>query len=343
MVSNVQTLTRPRYHSCLISLVNLLHDTLLSIMVGILQWVELVQQAWLLLPVVVRVVDAGADASTGGGRGVVAAGADSGAGGVVSAASVTVVVGTISLGDGGGASSAATTEGVVAGAAEGLVNWAWCTGELISALLAAAEVSARSLELAHGHGRKLGDGVELGLVVVNLMHWDSGVDNGWLDNLFLNDWLDGLVDVVVDVLASNGWGGGGSGSGLADLAGAAELVLLGLDSLSDVVIVAVTELAGLDADLVVDVLLWEDLLVLDWLDGGVVMILVNLAVNDLLCLLVLGLGDVLVHDGWVDSLADGGVVVTILAEEGGNCLLGLIHFELIWLFGFMEGCFFEKE
>ena len=34
------------------------------------------------------------------------------------------------------------------------------------------------------------------LVVMNLMDRDSGVNNIWLDDLLLDNWLNGLMDVL---------------------------------------------------------------------------------------------------------------------------------------------------
>ena len=45
----------------------------------------------------------------------------------------------------------------------------------------------------------------LGLNVVGLMDGHRGVDDLWLESLLVDDWDDSFVDVVVDVLASDGW------------------------------------------------------------------------------------------------------------------------------------------
>lgn len=91
----------------------------------------------------------------------------------------------------------------------------------------------------------------LGLVLVNLMDWDGGVDDGWLDGLLLDDGLDVLVDVVVDVLAGNGWVGGRCMFCGANLTGVLELSLLGCNTLLDMIIVAVLDVAVLNTDDVV--------------------------------------------------------------------------------------------
>lgn len=142
----------------------------------------------------------------------------------------------------------------------------------------------------------------LSLVLVDLVDWDGGVNNTWLDGLLLDDWLDGLVDVVVNVLTNNVTSLALGGLDITNFASAAELLLLCLKTLSDVGVVTMLDLTVVDSGLVVGVLLWEDLLVLYWLDGGVVMILVNLTVNDSLGFLVLGTGNVLIDDSWIYSL-----------------------------------------
>jgi hypothetical protein len=69
--------------------------------------------------------------------------------------------------------------------------------------------------------------------------------------------------------------------------------------------------------------LWQDFLVADRLDRNVVVVLVDLPVNDLLSLLVVGSLDVLPYNGWVNDLVDRRVGLTISSQEGGDGLLGL--------------------
>lgn len=106
----------------------------------------------------------------------------------------------------------------------------------------------------------------LGLVVVDLVDGDGGVDNTWLNSLFLDDWLDGLVNVVVNVLADDLTAGTLGCLDITNLAGASELLSLGLKTLLDVRVIAVLDLAVVDCGLVMCVLLWKDLLIVDWLD-----------------------------------------------------------------------------
>jgi hypothetical protein len=56
-------------------------------------------------------------------------------------------------------------------------------------------------EVIHGDSRELGSSVWLSFILVDLVSWDGGVEDGWLDSLLLNNWLHGLVDVVINVLA----------------------------------------------------------------------------------------------------------------------------------------------
>ena len=60
------------------------------------------------------------------------------------------------------------------------------------------------LELIHGHSRQSSGAVVGGLVVVNLVDRHGSVDDIRLDSLLLDNGLDGLMDVVVDVLTTNG-------------------------------------------------------------------------------------------------------------------------------------------
>jgi len=200
--------------------------------------------------------------------------------------------------------------------------------ETVVAFLTAGKDTTLSLELLKGDSGECRGGVVLGGVVVDLVDGDGGVDDVRLDGLLVHNGLDGLVDVVVDVLASNGRGDGlGVTLGTLDTL-IAELGSLSLEALGDLAVVAVLKLAVLDSSDVVVVLLGENLTVLDGLDRGVVMVLVNLLVN--------GGGDVLVTlpvDGLVgdcrgDLLVDSSVVVTRLGHEVLDCVLCGFHFDL---------------
>lgn len=68
---------------------------------------------------------------------------------------------------------------------------------------------------------------------------------------------------------------------------------------------------------------------MDRLNGCVVMILMHFAVDDRLCILVTGLRYMLVLDGWIDALVDGGIVFSIFVKETTDCRLCFIHFEYI--------------
>lgn len=118
----------------------------------------------------------------------------------------------------------------------------------------------------------------------------------------MDNWLDVLVHVVVDVLACNGWVGRGGVLSLSNGAGVLELSLLSSQTLLGVGIRAVLDVAVLYASNLVGVLLGEDLAVSNGLDRGVVMVLVNLAVDSGSLVLMLRFGDVLVLNSWVDGL-----------------------------------------
>lgn len=71
------------------------------------------------------------------------------------------------------------------------------TLKLVVALLTTTENTTLGLELIHGHGGQSGCLVVSGSVVMNLVDGNSGVDNIGLDRLLLDDWLNGLVDVLL--------------------------------------------------------------------------------------------------------------------------------------------------
>ena len=144
----------------------------------------------------------------------------------------------------------------------------------------------------------------------------------------LDHGLDGLVDVVVLVLACNN-GSDLAGSGALNLLDGVTVgsTLLGKASL-DLVVVAVLVAAVLDRDDVLVVLGRKNLLVDDRLLGGVVVILVDLLVDGGDVLLVLLPLDGLVLDGRSNLLVNSGVVVSRLGHEVLDGGLGRVHCDL---------------
>lgn len=142
----------------------------------------------------------------------------------------------------------------------------------------------------------------LSLILMNLVDWDGGVDNGWLNSLLLDDWLNGLVDVVMDMLASNGGTFGCGVLSLSDSSGVLELGLFGSETFLNLIVVSMLDVAVLNSSELMGVLLWKDFTVLDRLNRSVVVILMNLTVDSSRCFFVAGLGYVLILNGWVDSL-----------------------------------------
>lgn len=204
----------------------------------------------------------------------------------------------------------------------GAANSAGLTLEAIVTLLAASQDTTLLLKVGHGDGRESRGGVVLSSVVVNLVDRDGGVDNVRLDGLLVDDGLDGLVDVVVDVLTADGGCNRLRVHSLELGALVSELGSLSGEALLDLGVVAVLERAVLDGGKVVVVLLGENLTVLDGLDGSVVVVLVNLLVDGGLDLLVLLELVALVGDSGSDLLVDSGVVVSRLGHEFLNGGLG---------------------
>jgi len=212
---------------------------------------------------------------------------------------------------------------------ESTTNGLWLTSESIRALLASSERTSLVSELVHADRWESGGRVVLSLILVNFVNWDGSVDDGWLDGLLLDDWLDGLVDVVVNVLTSNSSTLGSGVLSFSYSAGVLELSLLSGETLLDVGIISVLNVAVLDGSEFVGVLFWENLTIVDRLDRSVVMILMHLTIHSGCCVLVVGLGYVLVLDGWVDGLMDSGVMLSILGEEIADSCLGTFHCDLL--------------
>lgn len=121
-----------------------------------------------------------------------------------------------------------------------------------------------------------------------------------------------LMDVMVNVLASNGWLDTLGDPRPSLDASALELARLLFETSLDGSGITVVVLTNLDGCHVVDVLLGQNLLVLDGLDGGVVMVLVDLTVDGGLHILVAGLDNLLLDDSGSYLLVDGGIVMTSL-------------------------------
>ena len=200
------------------------------------------------------------------------------------------VVGTVGASGTGVTSDAGASDaGASRGRAGGTSNGARLASEAVMTGLTSSERAALGLELVHGHGGESRCSVVLGSVVVNLVHWNSGVLNVRLDGLLLDDRLDDLVDMVMSVLASDHRGLRMSVSGLAVGGGIPELSGLLLKLLLDGSRVAMVVLTVLDGDSLVLMNLGQNLTVLDRLDGGVVVVLVNLTVDGTFALSARGL------------------------------------------------------
>lgn len=98
--------------------------------------------------------------------------------------------------------------------------------------------------------------------VVSLVNGHGSMYNLWLDGLLVDDWLDGLVNVVMDMLARGNWEGGFSVVGLVCCGGVLELGSFPGETVLRFTLVVVMKLAVFNWDHVVGVLLRENLLVL---------------------------------------------------------------------------------
>ena len=151
----------------------------------------------------------------------------------------------------------------------------------------------------------------------------------WVAGLTLLDHrLNGLVDVVVLVLASNNGCDVAGGGTLDSLDGVTVLGTLLCKASLNLVVVAVLVAAVLNGNDVLVVLGRKNLLVEDRLLGGVVVILVDLLVDGGDVLLVLLPLDGLVLDGRSDLLVNSGVVVSRLGHEVLDGGLSRVHCDL---------------
>lgn len=94
--------------------------------------------------------------------------------------------------------------------AQSSTDMLWLASESIRALASATKGTALALELVHADGGKGRGAVVLGGIVVDFVDGDRAVNDVGFDGLLVDDRLDVLVNVVVNMLASdNGLGAGG--------------------------------------------------------------------------------------------------------------------------------------
>ena len=309
---------------------HLVHETLLAVVVSVLHGVELVKKRRLGL-LGGRVTSLGRVKTGTGGRvtspGRLKSGADAGADTSTSGrVTKTGRRGVVVIARANGSASGSTREMVVlgggtnssalksaaGGAGRMAADGAGLTLETIVTLLTSSQDTALLLKVGHANGGKSRCRVVLGSVVVNLVDRDDGVDDVGLNSLLLDNGLDSLVDVVVNVLTSNG-GSNRLSVTLNTLdTHVTELSGLGLQALGNLALAAMLEFAVLNSTEVVVVLLCESLAVLDGLDRGVVVVLVDLLINGGLDLLAALSVDGLVDNSGRNLLVDGGVMVTRL-------------------------------
>jgi len=139
-------------------------------------------------------------------------------------------------------------------------------------------------------------------LVVSFVDGNGGMSDSWNNGFLLNDRLDGLVVVMVDVLTNDGRSDGLSvlGVGLGD--GVRELGLLSGELLLNLALVVVVKGALFNRSLLHDVLLRLHLIVLDRLNGGVVVVLVLLLLNNGANVFVVALVDMLMLDRRCNAL-----------------------------------------
>jgi hypothetical protein len=132
--------------------------------------------------------------------------------------------------------------------------------------------------------------------------------------------------MVVDVFTCDDWCFGCCVLDVADFTGPLELGAFGLKSLSYVLVVAVAGLPLLDADYVVGMSLRDKLLMLNGLDGSMIVVLVYFPVDRTLDIFLFCFDNSPIFDSWVDSLVDCSLVLPDPGEEVGNCGLHFLHF-----------------
>lgn len=144
-------------------------------------------------------------------------------------------------------------------------------GELIMGGGFASQRTSLRLKLIHGHSGQSGGLVMLGGMVVNFVNWLCVVDNVVMMGILLDDRLNSLNDVMVYVFPDSS-----RCCRLGDLGGhnvltISELLLLGGKTPLEPRTIPMVELAFFDGMGLVLMSLRPDLLMLDRLQGSVVM------------------------------------------------------------------------
>lgn len=67
---------------------------------------------------------------------------------------------------------------------------------VVSSSLCTRQAAASRLELVNGSDWQLGDTMVLGWGNMCLVNWLHGVNNLWRDDLLVDNWLDGLMNVI---------------------------------------------------------------------------------------------------------------------------------------------------
>jgi len=105
-----------------------------------------------------------------------------------------------------------------------------------------AEGTTLLLELVDADGRQLGCAVVLGAQMVCLMYRDCGVDGSGLDSLLVDNWLNGLVNMMVHVLTLHGRGLALGVQGIGHIASVLVLGRISSHFRLDLLMVSVVEL-----------------------------------------------------------------------------------------------------
>lgn len=195
--------------------------------------------------------------------------------------------------------------------------------------LVAGEGTADFLEFVHCHGGECLGVMVAGGVMVSLVDRDGGVDDFGLDDLLVDDWLNSLVHMMVDTLASNGRSNFLSVLRVVRDRGVSELGTLLLEPHPGLVGLVMFDVAVFDVTHPMLVLLWQDFFGLDRLDRGMVVILVCLLVHGSLHMFMTRWRYTLIGNSGSGLFIDSSMVVTSLAKEITNGSFSSIHFE-IW-------------
>ncbi len=181
-------------------------------------------------------------------------------------------------------------------------NTLWLPFKGISPLLSPLKTTPLLSEFVHRDCGELRCRMVFGFILVNFVDGDDGVHNTRLDGFLVDHGLNTLMDMMMNMFPNHCWSRAACVLRFSYLLLVLELRCLRFESLADVIIIAMFNVTVFNATHLVCVRLGQYFFVLDGLDGGVVMVLVDFTIHGCGDIFMACGDNVLMLDGRVDGL-----------------------------------------